>query len=278
MIVPTNIGALVEKALWTVERKAPSRLLDAIPDSVTNPVGEVLYRRSIATPETNSCQIDGRSWTVRSPTPLLGDEQPCYEPIVTRTIAETLTEGSVFWDIGAGVGYFPTTALKLTEISPRNIHAFEPDPYSLVLLTQNVLDAGGPVHTLPTNVGACDEAPLCLDEYRQTAGTYPDLVKIDAGPASGDPECNADQILVGMTDTIEEYCPDLLVEIHLFHDDYEAYLGRIRDVLEGNGYTFEYCRNPDSADAEWTHAREFSELPRTARANNDRYTLYAHAE
>jgi FkbM family methyltransferase len=60
-----------------------------------------------------------------------------YEPTETRLIRSQLTEGSVFVDIGANIGYY--TLLAASCVGHRGkVYSFEPEPNNFSLLSRNV--------------------------------------------------------------------------------------------------------------------------------------------
>ena len=60
-----------------------------------------------------------------------------WQPEIWNAIAPVLTEGSVFLDVGAHIGYFSMKASRKAGRTGR-VLAFEPNPETLVLLRENV--------------------------------------------------------------------------------------------------------------------------------------------
>ncbi len=171
------------------------------------------------------------------------------EPEVQEALSAHLRPGDVFYDIGAGVGFF--TLLAARQVTPNGrVVALEPNPETAERLRRNVelnglqnvevieravaADNGRAVITSAgtasrlagaeaTGPSAVAVSTVSIDRLVDELGGYqPSLVKLDIEGA----ECEA---LRGMTETIASAQPKILCETH-------GTLPRVRALLEGTGY------------------------------------------
>lgn len=156
---------------------------------------------------------------------------------IQKIVADFLQPGTVFYDIGAHVGFFSVIAAKLVG-SQGKVYAFEPDPQNAACLQFNVevnqfsnvkvfekavskttgtgelLLAEYPGgHTLasagtpPDLKGAMTVELVCIDELvNQQVLEPPSVIKIDVEGAEL-------EVLEGMTQTLQQYHPTILYEI-----------------------------------------------------------------
>lgn len=254
----------------------PDWFADLLPNTLTQPVGKYLYRRAIENPYRNVCEIDGRKWTMLAPSKKYSSDTTCHEPPVTKKLLKEFTSDSVFWDVGGHIGYFSVLALKEGGVPAENIHVFEADKSNAKMIEKNMQDGGGDeVNIVNRSVGSSNSEHLSLDKYAEE-NSSPDIVKIDAGPSSGEKSAIETDIMQGMEHTIENHSPTIFVEVHLFMEDYGNNLKAIQDVLDGNGYEYEYCRNVDRNDSSWVSIEAFDELPTEAKREHDHFMLLCH--
>ena len=164
-----------------------------------------------------------------------------YERPLTRHLRKVLRRGSVFYDIGANVGYFSLLASELVG-GEGEVHAFEPVPANQELLArsiernsiQNVIvnrsavssESGTLTLFLPDvtiNTGWASIVPsdrrhkelqvpaIALDDYVSQIGVRsPDVIKIDIEGAEP-------RALAGMGALIRsEGAPDIVVEVNSY--------------------------------------------------------------
>jgi FkbM family methyltransferase len=104
-----------------------------------------------------------------------------YETPIQEAIASSLSEGDVFYDVGANVGFFSLIAARA--VGPAGcVYAFEPVPENAATIKRNVeLNGLNVVDTLPFAVGAASrEATLLLARHiggaaLASAGEPPDM-------------------------------------------------------------------------------------------------------
>ena len=164
-----------------------------------------------------------------------------YERPLTRHLRKVLRKGSVFYDIGANVGYFTLLASELVG-GEGEVHAFEPVPANSELLARNIeqntiqnvilneiavsSEPGTLTLFLPDvaiNTGWASIVPsdrrhqelqvptIALDDYVSRVGVRsPDVIKIDIEGAEP-------RALAGMGALIRsEGAPDIAVEINSY--------------------------------------------------------------
>lgn len=160
---------------------------------------------------------------------------------LTRMIIEHLEPGMVFFDIGAHIGYFSLLASKLVGEKGK-VHSFEPTPSSFSILKANVLnkknifvnnlaigskrkyvfinDYGTKYSAFNSIYDArlAERIPkhqkikkhkiesISIDNYVNKTGVVPNFIKIDA-------ESSEYEILRGLEETIEKFCPMISVEV-----------------------------------------------------------------
>lgn len=125
-----------------------------------------------------------------------------YEPVLSRAIVDELDSSSVFYDIGAGFGYFAALA-KASGVPADKIHAFEAAPFRYWLCHSNVPD-------ITINNGFVgknsQQGHISIDNYVQS-NKSPEVVKIDVEGAEM-------AVLHGMSETIRQKQPTIFVEVH----------------------------------------------------------------
>jgi FkbM family methyltransferase len=162
------------------------------------------------------------------------------EPHVQEALHDSLTEGNVFYDVGANVGFFTIIAARLVGSSGK-VFAFEPLPQHVAALKRNVeLNEFRNIEILTTAVAALDgtgalqlhgKSEDSLRAKLETAGSLkgadelvpvkvvsidseiqrglapPDVVKIDVEGAELD-------VLTGMKETLQAHGPTVICELH----------------------------------------------------------------
>lgn len=194
---------------------------------------------------------------------------------VQEALARSVRAGSVFYDIGANVGFLTTIGAKLVGPTGK-VYAFEPVPanaayvrlnsklngFEQTVVFQQAVSAASGRSTLtlaaysggaalsnvpapPDAVNSIEVPVVCVDDlvFAQSLPA-PNVVKIDVEGAELD-------VLKGMNRTISEHHPVIIYEIDdamraNFDDKYEA----CKEFLEERGYCVE--RLPDSyVDTTW---------------------------
>jgi len=203
-----------------------------------------------------------------------------WQPEIWESMSPSLSEGSVFLDVGAHIGYFSmTAAIKVGKNG--HVLAFEPNPETLQLLRDNVaashaenvivepiactdreqmltLYAGPPSNTGMSSL-ASENVPLegpprlytvrgrmIDDVIRELKLTRVDAIKIDVEGAEA-------YVLRGAVNTLKQFHPKVVVEVvpsqlaamHSTPDDVIA-------VLKEAGYNHSRPLNTPVTDWEWT--------------------------
>lgn len=183
------------------------------------------------------------------------------EPAEQEALARYLRPGSVFYDVGANIGFFAILAARLVGPTGRVV-AFEPSPTNAEALRRNVgLNGFMHVDVIEAAAGAePGEATLQLGvisgtnsiKFHRTAGTVtvplvtldeirrqrglpaPTLVMLDCEGAEID-------VLRGMAATIREVRPVIMVEVHWLG---RSFLDYCRDQIEPLDYTVRPLTGP----------------------------------
>lgn len=256
--------------------QVPDPAKQAVPDSIASRISNQLRKRDLKNPTEIPLEIDGQRWTMLSPSVnpwewhSYPEQSGCHEPITTKTLLNNIDSETVFWDIGAHIGYFSTATIALTDIDPSDIHVFEPDPIHAQLILKNAKRAGGgDLQINEINLGEMPgEKSTTGDRYAEKHGA-PDIIKIDAGPATG--KGNEDAILGGMESLLKGHKPMLLLEIHSFADNYSSVVESVKTSLEPVGYSIKICYDHYSPGAEWSSLSSVEDLPQSP--DTDDYML-----
>jgi len=164
-----------------------------------------------------------------------------HEPPISALIRSELTPDSIFFDVGANLGFFTVLAANICDPSEGEVHTFELDPLLIPLIEESLLlnEPHGRVHlncvacadetgrfltfdavqeaNPSTNqvileegetVGTTAQIPTTsLDDYCRNTGSFPDLIKMDieGGEALAVP---------GMLEIVSEVSPKIILEIH----------------------------------------------------------------
>lgn len=158
-----------------------------------------------------------------------------YEPDVQAVLRERLRPGSVFWDVGAHVGFFSVCAARLGA----RVVAFEPAPENLTRLrrhaalngfevigaaawrdSQGVSLTSGPTSEQWRADGGGEVASVALDDVARERG-LPDLIKLDVEGAEA-------AVLAGATEILAARRTAFMCELH---GDEQA--AQVRDLLAG---------------------------------------------
>jgi len=164
-----------------------------------------------------------------------------HEPWFTDWLDSALTADTVFLDIGAAIGYY----VVLTASRARSVVAFEPHPGALALLRENICRNGftnvevieRPLFSrvVWANLGRHCQLRLSPEGGLETTtldalNLAPTIIKIDTEGAEYD-------ILVGGEQTLLQYAPTLLIEIHFQRLQRYGHKGRhVYRFLQNMGY------------------------------------------
>lgn len=127
------------------------------------------------------------------------------EPVIVDEFCDILNPGEVFYNIGAGFGYYSKVA-TVAGIPDDSIYCFESDRRSSSILQENTPDNS---HNITKFVGENEDNEnniISIDEFVQS-NTAPGIVKMDI-------QGNELSAVRGMKKTLQEYKPKLYVELH----------------------------------------------------------------
>jgi FkbM family methyltransferase len=153
----------------------------------------------------------------------------CYEPETVAMIGRTLQPGSVFLDIGSHVGQYSVIAAR--KVGPGGaVHAFEPDPETFQLLSENV--------TRLTNLQANQ---IALSDHDGTDTLYlADAAHIGFNSLQKPHECATERTCEVKTKTLDHYLSERAVRhVDFIKMDVE---GGELNVLAGATKLFEVCK------------------------------------
>lgn len=166
-----------------------------------------------------------------------------HEPPISHLISSILEPHSIFFDVGANLGFFTVLAANRCTASDGAVHAFELDP-SLIPLIDDSLRLNDRIGTVYLNCVACAEEEgafhrfkaaqkqnpstnqivpdsngcqgggvhiqgmtTTLDHYWRRTGTVPDLIKMDIEGAEA-------FAVPGMLGLVEKERPKIILEVH----------------------------------------------------------------
>jgi len=205
-----------------------------------------------------------------------------WQPEVWNSVSPVLPEGSVFFDVGAHIGYFSMKAAVQVGKTGRVV-AFEPNPEILKLLRDNVaanhfqnvivqpiactdreqmltLYAAPIVNTGASSLAKqnaeilVDQTPRAYsvrgrpidDVVRELGLTRVDAIKIDVEGAEV-------LVLRGAMNTLQRFHPKLAVEVIPRQlASFQTTADDLRAVLETAGYNLSQPLNPEETDWEWS--------------------------
>lgn len=170
-----------------------------------------------------------------------------HEWVVQEVLRQIVTENTVFYDIGAHIGFFSLPAARNGAV----VIAFEADPENVMRLRAHagrnqlnnrieVVEAAvwsDSVSSIPFRKGVpCSQGGVVygkyqpilatgltiavrattLDDFVSAGGPEPEIIKVDV-------EGSASEVLKGAVETIRRSRPILIIEVHA-HSEYEAAL------------------------------------------------------
>lgn len=180
-----------------------------------------------------------------------------HETKITKKIVETLSEDSVFYDIGANIGYYTIFASGVCSKGEGEVHSFEIDP-NFIQLTKKSLKANDTTATLNNNAvsnktgdtvsysgkfgktsinsatttESREVDTITIDDYAAN-NPKPDVMKVDV-------EGFERHVLEGAERVLAEGYPQMMfLEIH--PPKVQNYGGQVQDVLnliESYGYNY----------------------------------------
>lgn len=140
-----------------------------------------------------------------------------FEPLVQRTIAEGLSSGDTFFDIGSHSGFHSLVGARA--VGPAGlVVAIEPDPANAAEVEGQAALNGFDHITVVRKVAVADRSdpgscvhgaavtPTTIDDLTREFGP-PTLIKIDV-------EGLEVEVLRGAAATLREHCPALVIEAH----------------------------------------------------------------
>lgn len=161
-----------------------------------------------------------------------------YEKEVYGRVAKAIRPESVFYDVGAGYGYYVVGVAK--RLVGGQIWAFEGDPAAAELLRQAIQanGAGPKVHSIDAYVSdVASEGFTTIDATVQAGAPAPDLIKIDVEGAEM-------AVLRGAEAVIAADRPILFIETHSKTADEEC-----QDFLRAHGYRIDVIESKSFREA-----------------------------
>lgn len=196
--------------------------------------------------------LRGKKWRFTSSIPscALGT----YEQPIATVLRGRLRKGTIFFDIGANVGYYTLFASTLVGDDGRVI-AFEPEPGNMWMLSEHmringctnvvpvqkalsdapgILRFDGTAHTMCrlSDGGNIEVECTTLDTFIRDSGILPDVLKMDIEGAEVRALCGADACL-------SEIRPEIILSVH------DGLLDQCLDILSGYDYSIEWVSSDD---------------------------------
>jgi FkbM family methyltransferase len=204
-----------------------------------------------------------------------------WQPEVWNALQPSLDNGSVFFDVGAHIGYFSMKAARLVGDTGR-VLAFEPNPETLKLLSDNV--AANSAQNVTVEPIACTDTEQTLTFYAaaventgmsslskknaEVDGAAPKTYNVRGRPIDDvvrelnlarvdamklDVEGAEVLVLRGSVETLKRFHPKLVIEeipdeLASFHTS----MADVKTILEGAGYNHTRRLLPHGDDWEWT--------------------------
>ena len=195
--------------------------------------------------------LRGKKWQFTSSIPSCAFGT--YEQHIATRLQGRLKAGSVFFDIGANVGYYTLFASTLVGDSGRVI-SFEPEPGNMQMLVEHttinkcinvipvqkalsdmpgIVRFDGTAHTMCkfSDDGNIEVECTTLDTFIQDSGISPDILKMDVEGA----EVKA---LHGADSCLSEIRPEIVLSVH------DGLLDECLGILSGYDYSIEQL-SPD---------------------------------
>jgi FkbM family methyltransferase len=221
-----------------------------------------------------------------------------WQPEVWNSVAPVLSDGSVFFDVGAHIGYFSMKAAAQVGKTGRVV-SFEPNPEIVQLLRDNVAanhfqnvivepiacterDQMLTLYAAPMiNTGAsslakqnaeisAEQAPRAYsvrgrpidDVIRELGLTRVDAIKIDVEGAEV-------IVLRGALNTLQRFHPKLAVEVVPRQlASFQATADDLRALLQNAGYNLSRPLNPEETDWEWSRLAMASTIQMADRSTD----------
>lgn len=203
-----------------------------------------------------------------------------WQPEVWSSIAPALSEGSVFLDVGAHIGYFSIKAARKVGSTGRVV-SFDPNPEILKLLRDNVAanhtsnvivepiactdrDQMLTFYAVPTgNTGASSLARGNAEPWSEATKPYQvrgrpiddvvrelNLSRVDA--IKVDVEGAEVSVLRGAIDTLKRFHPKLIVEVSAPQlANFQTTPAELVSLIRSAGYDYGRPLNPEGTDWEW---------------------------
>jgi len=219
-----------------------------------------------------------------------------WQPEIWASIAPSLSDGSVFFDVGAHIGYFSMKASRKVGPAGR-VLSFEPNPETLKLLRDNVaanhtanvtvepiactdsdqmltLYAADIVNTGASSLSSANAtitaaAPKAYsvrgrpidDVVRELQLSRVDVIKVDVEGAEV-------SVMRGALDTLRRFHPKVVIEVSPRQlASFQTTPADLIALFQGAGYNLSRPLNREEADWEWTLAKP-GDLASSIAVNN----------
>lgn len=169
--------------------------------------------------------MKGIRWIPKSANP--GQFFGRYEPEQSRELIKLFNQTTIFWDVGAHVGWY--SVLASIKMKQGTIYSFEPNPKNIIYLKQHIkINNRLNIHAIPyalssscgksyfsgdnqqghlSDDGIIEVEMITADEYIKETESIPDLIKMDIEGAEL-------EFLKGATKLLTTHKPKLLISAH----------------------------------------------------------------
>lgn len=164
------------------------------------------------------------------------------EPVIVDEFCEILTQDDVFYNIGAGFGYYYYVA-RAAGVPTNQIYCFEADEPTVRILAENIAEDTPRISAFVSDEHSDEEPPSIIIDTFIEEHVAPTVIKIDI-------QGHEYSAIFGMETTLETHKPTLYVEVHPELMD-DGSVDEIIEFLESKAYEVDTV-NHRAKDSAWS--------------------------